>query len=93
METHGLDILRHEFVGLHVDVAKSTDPSATGLSGEVVDETRNMLVIMTAKGRKSVAKKDCTFIFALPDGRRVSVRGDLLVARPEDRIKKRQKAW
>ncbi len=101
------DILRHEFVGLHVDVAWSSNPDAVGLSGRVVDETRNMLVIRTdagtgdkdAGGRaaagktKSLPKKDCSFIFMLPGGERVKVDGGLLVARPEDRIKKKQKAW
>jgi len=87
------DILRHELIGLRAAVAKSTDRNAVGLSGEVIDETRNMLFLMTTKGRKSLPKDGCTFIFTLPDGRRVTVLGSLLVSRPEDRVKKRQKTW
>jgi len=87
------ELVRHELVGLHATVAKAKDAGAIGLEGEVVDETRNMLTIKTASGRKALAKKDCTFVFTLPDARRVSVDGSLLVARPEDRIKKKQKSW
>jgi ribonuclease P protein subunit POP4 len=40
---------------------------------------------------KTIPKADSTFIFSLPDARKVRVDGDLLVARPEDRISKKHK--
>lgn len=40
---------------------------------------------------KTIPKAHSTFIFSLPDGRKVRVDGDLLVARPEDRISKKHK--
>ena len=40
---------------------------------------------------KTVPKSHSTFIFSLPDGKDVRVNGDLLVARPEDRITKKHK--
>jgi ribonuclease P protein subunit POP4 len=93
------DILRHEFVGLPVEVAWSSNPDAVGLAGHVVDETRNMLMIKTRGtedsegGVKALPKKDCHFIFTLPDGEMIRVEGELLVSRPEDRIKRKQKVW
>ena len=40
---------------------------------------------------KTIPKAHSTFIFSLPDDRKVQVDGDLLVARPEDRISKKHK--
>ncbi len=84
------NILQHELIGLQITVDESPNGALVGLCGTVVDETRNMLVIETEhRGEKSVAKADNRFIFTLDDGARVRVKGDRLVARPEDRIKKR----
>ncbi|RLJ05359.1 MAG: ribonuclease P protein subunit, partial [Candidatus Aenigmatarchaeota archaeon] len=38
-------------------------------------------------------KDQCVFSFYLPSGERVRVNGKVLVARPEDRVKKKQKTW
>jgi len=40
---------------------------------------------------KTIPKAHSKFIFSLPDDRNVRVNGDLLVARPEDRISKKHK--
>ncbi|MEA3282663.1 MAG: ribonuclease P protein component 1 [Euryarchaeota archaeon] len=40
---------------------------------------------------KTIPKAHSTFIFSLSDGRKVRVNGDLLVARPEDRISMKHK--
>ncbi len=87
------DIVRHELIGLFAEVEKSSNPFQTGMSGRVVDETRQTLTIETAKGPKTVAKDQCVFVFSLPSGGRVRVDGKLLVARPEDRIKKKHGKW
>ena len=83
------NLVRHELIGLRVKVVNSTHPQLIGLEGEVIDETKNMLMIKTPKGRKLVQKAICTFQFKLPDGRLVNVNGRLIVGRPEDRLKKR----
>ena len=36
---------RVELIGEHVEVSYHTDPSLCGISGTVIDETREMLVI------------------------------------------------
>lgn len=83
----------HELIGLMVRVSKSSDPGKKGMSGTVVDETRNTLVIETRdKGeRRVLPKAECTFRFALPGGEVVEVDGRVIVARPEDRTKKMQR--
>ena len=87
------NIVRHELIGLRVRIKRSSNPSQTGIEGVVVDESRQTLTIETEKGTKSVAKDQCVFSFLLPSGKWVSVDGKLLVARPEDRIKKKQRKY
>jgi ribonuclease P protein subunit POP4 len=87
------NIARHELIGLHVRVKTSTNFSAIGGNGTVVDETREMLTVETEFGEKRFAKKDCSFEFTLPSGGKVVVDGKVLVGRPEDRIKKKLRKW
>ncbi|RLJ09651.1 MAG: ribonuclease P protein subunit, partial [Candidatus Aenigmatarchaeota archaeon] len=65
----------------------------TGLKGKVVDESRNILIVETDKGVKKLPKEQCVFSFHLPSGEWVKVDGKNLLARPEDRIKKKQRKW
>ena len=81
-------ILKHELIGLHAEVSESTNKSLVGTKGKVMMETKNTLTI----GTKVVPKKGTSFIFKLGKTR-VKVKGDKLLARPEDRIKKRVKKW
>ena len=86
------NLVRHELIGLVLEVADSTNADQIGLRGKVIDETRNTLVIETEKGEKTLFKEQCVFIFELPQGK-IKVDGKVLVARPEDRVKKKQKVW
>ena len=76
---------KHELIGLSVIVREATDPTLVGLRGRVVDETRNTLLVETAKGEKRVPKKGAEFAFG-SEG--VPIRGDDLLFRPEERIKR-----
>ncbi len=88
------DLLRDELIGLKVTVTESDNSHNRGLEGVVVDETRNSLIIEKASGlQKMVMKAECTFVFSPLDGGKVRVKGELLVGRPEDRIKKKYKTW
>ncbi len=81
-----MNLRKHELIGLHVVVSDATDPSLVGLRGTVADETRNTLIVETAKGEKRVPKHGAAFTFEVQGGTRVA--GDDLLYRPEDRIKK-----
>lgn len=86
------NLVMHEFIGLWVRVSMSSDPGKKGLSGLVMDETRNTLLVETKNGeRKVLPKKECVFRFTLPDGAVVEVDGKAIVSRPEDRTKKMQR--
>ncbi len=87
------NLVRHELIGLEARVVKSSHKGYVGIKGRVVDETRNMLVILSEKGFKKIPKEVSTFRFKLPDGCLVEVEGWRLVGRPEDRVKKVGRRW
>ena len=87
-------ILRHEFIGLDAKVVRSTNPDYVGITGKVIDETRNTLVIRHKNKDKVVVKNTAVFHFILSDGTIVEIEGDAIVGRPEDRLKKRpRRRW
>jgi len=77
--------MRTEFVGLEVGV-DSPDCYA-GVSGKVVDETRNTLSVRSGGTVRTVPKRGTVFRFSLGDVEYV-VDGSDINHRPEDRIKK-----
>ena len=81
------EILADELIGLYAEVVESTDRRKVGIKGKVIDETMKTLRIKTDRGIKTVPKAECVFVFEYR-GKRIRVDGRLLVARPEDRIKK-----
>lgn len=80
------DAPRKELIGKEIKVIEAENEANTGIEGRIIDETRNMLVIETKNGVKKLVKKNITIM--LKD-ERLAVKGSLLVARPEDRIKKK----
>ena len=86
------NITAHEWIGLKVKIAKSTDPILQGLEGVVRDETMNTFTIETDGKVRQVQKQKTTFRAQLPT-ENVEVNGSLLRFRPEDRVKKGLRKW
>lgn len=82
------NILRHEFIGLHCRVTKSKNKSQIGIEGKIAHETMKTINV----GNKKVQKKDAEFMVEL-NGKNVYIDGNFIIARPEDRIKKKIKKW
>lgn len=76
-----------EFIGLDVEVIKSTRRELVGTKGRIVDETLNSFVIELGTKEKRIPKAQCVFRFHTDKGP-VDIDGKQLVCRPEDRIKK-----
>ena len=87
------NLVRHELIGLKVRIAEARNSQLAGTSGKVIDESRNTLTLEVGGREKVFPKEECRFEFSLPSGGKVLVEGSLLVARPEDRIKKKLKKW
>ena len=87
-------IVQHEFIGLETKISKSSNPNVVGISGKVVDETRNTLVILHKGERKVIVKDIAVFDFIMSDATIVRIDGKVIRGRPEDRIKKRpRRLW
>ncbi len=79
----------HELIGLEVTVKGHTDPSLVGIKGRVIDETKNMLIIRKDDGRELIIPKfGGKFLFKIPKSRYVLVPGDILIGRPEERLRR-----
>jgi ribonuclease P protein subunit POP4 len=87
-------ITQNELIGLNAKVTKSTNQDSMGISGTVIDETRNTLVIRQNNNDKVVPKETTIFQFTLPNGSVVEVEGNAIIGRPEDRVKKKpRRQW
>lgn len=84
-------VVQYEFIGLETTVVKSSNPDVVGLSGKVVDETRNTLTILQDNTEKVIVKDTSVFEFVLPDETVVEIDGKVIMGRPEDRLKRRPK--
>jgi len=87
------NLIKHELIGLKVKIAFSGNKSQIGINGEVVDETKNTIVIRTETKNKTIIKAQAIFLFTLTSGEEVKVEGRILVGRSQDRAKKRLKKW
>lgn len=95
MEITASKLIFHELIGLGVEVVDATNPALVGISGRVVDETKNMLIVLTKAGsERMVPKAVTTFVFRIPARlsgkhaeRHVKIDGNLLVSQPENRTK------
>ncbi|MCS7099502.1 MAG: ribonuclease P protein component 1 [Sulfolobales archaeon] len=78
----------HELIGLEVRVVDHSDKGLVGLSGRVVWETKNVLVIESSGREVKVPKNFAVFSFKLPSsGSLVTVSGEEILSVPEERVK------
>ncbi|UCH32078.1 MAG: ribonuclease P protein subunit [Candidatus Bathyarchaeota archaeon] len=92
-------IIYHEFLGLKAKVVRASNPSIIGISGEILDETRNTIVLFhednpKSRRRKTIVKKQAVFHLTLPDATVVEIDGKTIIGRPEERLKRRiRRLW
>ncbi len=84
------DILRHELIGLDIEIVKAKNKALGGIKGKIIYETKNLLHVETKKGIKKIIK-DQIIIRLRFKGKMLEINGKLLVGRPEERIKKVRK--
>ena len=83
----------HEWIGLKVRILSADDPSHKGVTGIVEDESRNMFTIRTDSRTVRVPKEKSSFLLEFADKQSVTVEGNSVKHRPEDRIKKVLGKW
>ncbi len=85
------NLLRHEIIGLEARIVDSTHPGYV-CSGSIIRETRNTLEIRERGEKIRKLPKNCiTLELKLPAGEIIKLDGGLIVARPEDRVKKKHR--
>jgi ribonuclease P protein subunit POP4 len=82
------NVIRHELIGLDVLVAGAANPFQKGVSGHIIDETRNLIAIQTQAGIKKIPKYGSTFRLGLPDNTLVEIHGSALILAPEKRLRR-----
>lgn len=50
-----------EIIGLTCTVDNSTNKELVGITGKIINESKNMLILNTKFGEKLIPKKICTF--------------------------------
>ena len=81
------EILMGELIGKRIKIIKSSDINIINLEGQVIDETKNTLIVETSDGQKIIPKKGNVFRFYL-NNTYIDVPGKFLTYRPHERIKK-----
>jgi len=85
------NLIRHELIGLQVSVIHSSNPTHIGIKGKVIDEIKNMLMITDGVKKKWIQKDTAVYSFTLPDKSIVIVKGNEIIGKPVERIKKTSK--
>jgi len=85
------NVLRHELIGLDILVSGAANPAQNGISGRVIDETKNLLVIETPSGVRRIPKMHSIFRVCLPSRETVEIDGSVMVLAPEKRINLHEK--
>ena len=88
MEFNKKKLARSELIGLNVKIIESENSFNKGIKGKIIDETKNMFMVKTEKGRKSIIKNQCVFEFKFKE-KDIQINGKSLSTRPEERIKQR----
>ncbi|MEM3506098.1 MAG: ribonuclease P protein component 1 [Candidatus Bathyarchaeia archaeon] len=87
------NILKHELIGLEACIKNSNNKQLIGIKGKIIDETKNIIVILQNGKPKRIPKNVLMLEVKLPDGSLVEIDGKAIMARPEDRLKLKLKRW
>ena len=82
------NILYHELIGLKIKLYECSQASLINLSGQIIFETKNMLIIRTLNGIKKIPKNIILKAILYLSSTACFIRGNQLIGRPEDRILK-----
>lgn len=81
------NLIKHEFIGLNVEIIGSKNLSLIGLKGKIIEETKNTITIKSQKGEKKVIKNQIKMLFKIND-KKIEIEGYKLVGRVEERLRK-----
>ena len=74
-----------EIIGLTMTVIESSNKDLIGITGQIIDETKNTLSVNTKSGQKFIPKLSCKLEF-YRNNKKSFVNGTHLVKRPHERL-------
>ena len=74
--------MKEELIGLNITVINSKNKSNIGLTGKIIDETKNTITIKIKGSTKKIIKNNVELEI---DGKKID--GKKLAVRPEERLK------
>jgi ribonuclease P protein subunit POP4 len=77
---------KHELIGNTLEVIGSKNDELVGIKGNIIDESKNTLTIVTTNGKKKRLIKE-HITFKIND--RTTIEGKNITFRPEDRTKRK----
>jgi len=77
--------LKQIYIGEITTITESKNKSLIGLTGKIIDETKNTFKIQTIKGIKTILKYSSTFKI-----KGTEIKGEQINKKPQDRIKIRK---
>ncbi|MEM0201354.1 MAG: ribonuclease P protein subunit [Candidatus Micrarchaeaceae archaeon] len=87
MDYDNKNIVLNELIGLKVLVISCIDKNQKGVSGVIIDETKNLIKIKSGKNVLSLIKKNTKFRFYYGT-KHFDVEGKEINFKPEERIEK-----
>ncbi len=80
------NVVKDELIGKNVVIDNAKNKALQGLRGVIIDETKELITIKTTRGIKKIKKNDARFIIE-ENNKRISIEGNIINKRPEERIK------
>jgi len=80
-------VAKGELIGLQLEITESKNKSLKGMKGKIINETKNMLTIDTKYGIKKIIKSEVKMKLKT-NNKEFDVDGNILIGRPEDRVKR-----
>ncbi len=80
-----INIPQHEIIGFTTSISDSSNKELVGLTGKIMLETKNMIVMETTNGRKQIPKNICKFLFEGTE-KKTMINGEKLVKKPYERL-------
>ena len=79
--------IRGELVGKTIKIIQSKNKTLVGIKGVLVDETKHTLTLEDKENKRIRVLKNCITFKTTQFGETIKIRGELIVGRPEDRVK------
>lgn len=87
-------LLSMPLIGLSATVVRATNPSLERLTGDIIDETQNLIILSIGSVRKQIPKSKTLFAISTPNGRTIQVEGKTLLGHPAERLRKvKRQRW